>query len=167
MKTLGILLSLLLMQYTELTLAQTLNTSDSQGHTKFTDQHVQVKKTAGLATATEATIIQYQATNTPSLSAATIEHAIQQRKVKNALDAHQKQQRYLSWEQQLMDKKRQITALKKQLAVAKKIRADDFIANAKGGVRLSQSYRDRVSGIDKKLTISEKKWLALRRNKPD
>ena len=92
---------------------------------------------------------------------------IQQRKAKNALLSHQKQQRYLAWQQQLADKKKQIDQLKVQLNLAKKIQADDFVANAKGGVRLTQAYRDRVSTIHQKLILNEKAWLALRRNKPN
>ncbi len=54
-----------------------------------------------------------------------------------------------------------------QLNLAKKIQASDFVANAKGDVRLTQAYRDRVSTIHQKLILNEKAWLALRRNKPN
>ena len=43
----------------------------------------------------------------------------------------------------------------------------DFVVNAQGGVRLTQAYRNKVNTIHHKLTINEKIWLALLRNKPN
>ena len=47
-----------------------------------------------------------------------------------------------------------------RINLAKKIQADDLVANAQGGVRLAQAYRDRVSTIHQELILNEKAWLA-------
>lgn len=166
MKISAILLTVLLMHYNDSTTAQIFEVTDNQGHTQFTDQHNDTLETSVLTTVIKKTPTRYQSTNN-SATKTKITHSIQQRKAKIALSAHQKKQRYQSWRKELAEKKQQIDQLKSQLSLAKKIHADDFIANAQGGVRLKKTYRDRVNDIHQKLIMSEKNWLNLRRNQPN
>lgn len=167
MKTSASLLACLLLHYTASPLAQIYQVTDSEGHAEFTDQYPEAHQTSVSITAIEKEPVDYQTTDNSSAPTPPVSQSIQQRKAKNALLSHQKQQRYLAWQQQLADKKKEIGRLKAQLDLAKKIQADDFVANAQGGVRLTQAYRDRVSTIHQKLILNEKAWLALRRNKPN
>ena len=167
MKTSTSLLACLLLHYTASPLAQIYQVTDSEGHAQFTDQYPEAHQASASITAIQKEPVDYQKTDNSPAPTTSVSLSIQQRKAKNALLSHQKQQRYLAWQQQLADKKKEIGRLKAQLDLAKKIQADDFVANAQGGVRLTQAYRDRVSTIHQKLILNEKAWLALRRNKPN
>ena len=167
MKTSASLLACLLLHYTASPLAQIYQVTDSEGHAQFTDQYPEAHQTSVSITAIQKEPVDYQTTDNSSALTPPVSQSIQQRKAENALLSHQKQQRYLAWQQQLADKKKQIDRLQVQLNLAKKIQPDDFVANAQGGVRLTQAYRDRVSTIHQKLILNEKAWLALRRNKPN
>ena len=167
MKTFATLLAYLLMHYTASPLAQIYQVTDHRGHAQFTDQYPEASRPSASITVIKNEPIDYQTSDNTLAPTTSVNQSIQQRKVKNALLSHQKQQRYLAWQQQLADQKKQIDQLKAQLDLAKKIQADDFVANAQGGVRLTQDYRDRVSTIHQKLIANEKAWLTLRRNQPD
>ena len=167
MKTSANLLACLLMHYTASSMAQIYQATDHRGHAQFADQYPEAHQTPVSITVIQNKPADYQASSKTIAPTTSVSESIQQRKAKNALHAHQKQQRYLTWQQQLTDKKKQIDRLKAKLNLAKKIHADDFVANAQGGVRLTQGYRDRVSAIHQELLIHEKAWLALRRNKPN
>ena len=167
MKASASLLACLLLHYTASPLAQIYQVTDSERHAQFTDQYPEAHQTSVSITAIQKEPVDYQTTDNRPAPTTSVSQSIQQRKAKNALLSHQKQQRYLAWQQQLADKKKEIGRLKAQLDLAKKIQADDFVANAQGGVRLTQAYRDRVSTIHQKLILNEKAWLALRRNKPN
>ena len=167
MKTPATLLACLLMHYTALPLAQIYQVTDHRGNAEFTDQYPNTPKESASITTIQNMPIDYQSSDNTLAPTSSISQTIQQRKANNALLAHQKKQRYAAWQQQLADKKKQIVQLKKQLDLTKRIHSDDFVANAQGGVRLTQDYRDRVSAIHQKLISNEKAWLALRRNRPN
>ena len=167
MRTLTILLACLLLHYTTSPLAKIYHITDSKWRAQFTDQYHETYQASASITTTQKESVDYQTTDTSLAPTKSVSLSIQQCKTKNELLSYQKQERYLAWQQQLADKKKQIDQLKAQLNLAKKIQAGDFVANAQGDVRLTQAYRDRVSTIHKKLVLNEKAWLALRRNKPN
>ena len=167
MKTSASLLACLLLHYTASPLAQVYQVTDSKGHARFTDQYPEAHQASASITAIQKEPVDYQTKYNSPVPTTLVSLSIQQRKAKKTLISHQKQQRYLAWQQQLADKKKQIGQLKVQLNLAKKIQADDLVANAQGGVRLTQTYHDRVSTIHQKLILNEKAWLALGRNKPN
>ena len=104
MKTSASLLACLLLHYTASPMAQIYHVTDHRGHAQFTDQCLEVHRALASITVIQDKPIDYQAPSKTIAPTISISDPIEQHKAKNALHAHLKQQRYLIWRQQLIDK---------------------------------------------------------------